>query len=497
MDLIRDKRVKDAIMNATVQNMFARGELRKDHPLQRKPGRWTDSDKSGLIATVLKDEDMDSIKVCEQLTDHGVILWVIDGLQRLTTLNAYQNNSFKLGKSLEFPIVAYQSAKKDAAGSILKDEYGNYEYELVAYDLRGKFYKELPVELQERFSNYKIDIVKHLDCTDEEIGYHIRRYNKQKSMNAAENTVTYMDHIAKEVKRISLHHKFFKHDSYKETERNNGTIERIVAESVMCMFHLDKWQKQSRMLGGFLNEHSSRQEFERLNRNLNRLHQVYCADFQTVFTAKNSFLWFTLFDHFTEWGFADEKFVDFVRAFHQGLCEREVNGETFRHLDQSKATKDKAVIVKKLAVLETLLKEFLQISSEEQTACVRETEALIAEVVQIAPEKVRQELEFYGQTLDDLTERTIRDGSKLLDAANRSSLLAMVSYSYEQDVDLDQWLVQYAEKNHTYFPDQRKNYLHMKADFKRFLQRKELVSQQLHPVITPACRMQRVRPKGA
>ena len=156
--------------------------------------------------------------------------------------------------------------------------------------------------------------------------------------------------------------------------------------------------------------------------------QVYCADFQTVFTAKNSFLWFTLFDHFTEWGFADEKFVDFVRAFHQGLCEREVNGETFRHLDQSKATKDKAVIVKKLAVLETLLKEFLQISSEEQTACVRETEALIAEVVQIAPEKVRQELEFYGQTLDDLTERTIRDGSKLLDAANRSSLLAMVSY---------------------------------------------------------------------
>ena len=126
MDLIRDKRVKDAIMNATVQNMFARGELRKDHPLQRKPGRWTDSDKSGLIATVLKDEDMDSIKVCEQLTDHGVILWVIDGLQRLTTLNAYQNNSFKLGKSLEFPIVAYQSAKKDAAGAILQDENGKY-----------------------------------------------------------------------------------------------------------------------------------------------------------------------------------------------------------------------------------------------------------------------------------------------------------------------------------------------------------------------------------
>lgn len=98
MDLVRDKRVKDALMNSTIQNMFSRGELRKDHPLQRKPGRWNDSDRDGLIATVLKDEDIDSIKVCEQLMAGGVILWVIDGLQRLTTLNLFYNNGFKLGK---------------------------------------------------------------------------------------------------------------------------------------------------------------------------------------------------------------------------------------------------------------------------------------------------------------------------------------------------------------------------------------------------------------
>ncbi|RAZ93974.1 hypothetical protein DK853_37545, partial [Klebsiella oxytoca] len=79
MGFVRDKRVKDALMNSTIQNMFARGELRKDHPLQRKPGRWNHNERSGLIATVLKDEDMDSIKVCEQLSDTGVILWVIDG----------------------------------------------------------------------------------------------------------------------------------------------------------------------------------------------------------------------------------------------------------------------------------------------------------------------------------------------------------------------------------------------------------------------------------
>ena len=188
MDLVRDKRVKDALMNSTVQNMFERGELRKDHPLQRKPGRWSSGERDGLIAAVLKDEDIDCIKVCEQLTGHGVVLWVIDGLQRLATLNAYFNGGFKLGKNVEFPMVSYQSVKRDVNGDIIKDEYGNYDYELVAYDLRGKFYSDLPVELKEKFNNYKIDMVKHLDCTDEEIGYHIRRYNRQKTMNASENS---------------------------------------------------------------------------------------------------------------------------------------------------------------------------------------------------------------------------------------------------------------------------------------------------------------------
>ena len=42
--------------------------------------------------------------------------------------------------------------------------------------------------------------------------------------------------------------------------------------------------------------------------------------------------------------------------------------------------------------------------------------------------------------LKDLENNTIRDGSKLLDVANRLSLLAMVAYSYKNDVDLDDLL---------------------------------------------------------
>lgn len=467
MDLVRDKRVKDALMNSTIQNMFERGELRKDHPLQRKPGRWSGSDKDGLIATVLRDEDIDSIKVCEQLTDNGVILWVIDGLQRLTTLNSYFNGGFKLGKNVEFPVVTYQSVKKDLQGNIVRDEYGNYDYELVEYDLRGKFYGDLPVELKEKFNNYKIDMVKHLDCTDEEIGYHIRRYNKQKSMNPSENAVTFMDNIAKEVKKISLNNRFFKNDIYKEKERNNGTIERIITESVMCMFHLDKWQKQSKKMGDFLNKNSSKQEFDKLNDNLNRLEEIYDDYFKYVFTAKDSFIWFALFDKFTYLNIPDNKFADFVKVFKNRLSGKEVNGENFHMIDKNKSTKDKTVIIKKLEILETLMNEFLNI--DKSSVCLSNSEeTFIAENLDIDIKALKDDMDFYNDTLNELEERTIRIGSKLLDSQNRISLLTMVVYSYKNDVDLDDWLIEYAKNNNTYFTDQKKNYLYMLSDFKNY-----------------------------
>ena len=80
-------------------------------------------------------------------------------------------------------------------------------------------------------------------------------------------------------------------------------------------------------------------------------------------------------------------------------------------------------------------------------------------------------MDCYEDTLNGLEDNTIRDGSKLLDMANRLSLLAMVAYSYKNDVDLDDWLEDYAANNNTYFMDQRKNYSHMVNDFSLYQKR--------------------------
>ena len=113
---VRDKTKKDTYMCITLSNMFKRGELRKDHPLQRKPDQWTTEARNGFIVTVIKHEDVDSIKICEQINGQVVILWLIDGIQRLTTVEKYRKNLFSLGKNIEFPIVCYQIARRDNDG---------------------------------------------------------------------------------------------------------------------------------------------------------------------------------------------------------------------------------------------------------------------------------------------------------------------------------------------------------------------------------------------
>ena len=67
-------------------------------------------------------------------------------------------------------------------------------------------------------------------------------------------------------------------------------------------------------------------------------------------------------------------------------------------------------------------------------------------------------MEGYEETLNDLENVSIKDGSKLLETANRLSLLCLVAYSYKNDIDLEEWLEDYAAKNNTYFVDQAKNF---------------------------------------
>lgn len=197
------------------------------------------------------------------------------------------------------------------------------------------------------------------------------------------------------------------------------------------------------------------------------MEHIITEDIKDIFNKKDSFLFFTLFHRFSGLGMADMKFAEFLREFRKNLrfTVRNEKGFLFDEIGRGLSTKDKQVITDKLELLEKLLLDFLQIDTGSDQV---DDETFIAETLDMNVESLREDMDFYNETLEELEERTIKIGSKLLDRENRKSLLAMVVYSFREDVDLDEWMAGYAERTDTYCLDQRRNYLLMREDFERY-----------------------------
>ena len=78
-----------------------------------------------------------------------------------------------------------------------------------------------------------------------------------------------------------------------------------------------------------------------------------------LFTAKDSFIWFTLFNKFIYMGLDDGKFAEFLTAFKNGLDNMEIDGKVFKEMDKDRSTKCKSVISDKLDILEKLMHGYL------------------------------------------------------------------------------------------------------------------------------------------
>ena len=415
---------------------------------------WKAEQVNGLIRTVLLDDYIPPIILTEEESSQ---LHIADGGQRTAALRQFRYGNYKITSAIEDSVIPYKQK--------IKNEDGTYSFEDANCDIKGKTYETLPPELQKIFDEYQLETVIHEHCDSEKTAKYIKIYNQQISMNNNQKAYTYIYNFAGIINKIVENRFFIEYSNFSDNEKNKAVRERAIMESVMCMFHFEKWNKNTKKIAQFLNDNASKDEFDKLLDNIDRLNNVITDTTKTLFNSKDCFIWLTLFEKFTQYGLDDAKFGEFLDAFVGGLKDKPVDEKLFFTADEKGSTKDKSVIVDKLHILETLMKEFLHI--EELVT----PELFVAEMVDMPVETVKEELDCYEETLDGLENNTIRDGSKLLDMANRLSLLAMVAYSYKNDVDLDDWLEDYAANNNMYYPDQRKNYLHMLNDFKQYQKR--------------------------
>lgn len=429
------------------------GYISNDGSTQRNPAWKPIID--GLAVTILTDDYIPPIILSER--DDGLTI-IVDGGSRTAAFKMICEGNYSIKSSVEDPIIFYKKMEKD--------ENGKTVFVDAEFDIRNKTFEQFPKELQKKFYEYQLETVIHENCNKEKESKYQRRYNSNTGMNANQKMFLYIPNFADQIREIIDRPFFVNCNDFTDNEKEKGALERAVAESVMCMFHMDKWNKNGRTLATYLNKNSSCDEFKKLNDNLIRLEKIVTDKTKLLFNKKDSFIWFTLFEKFAKLGIEDSKFAEFLKAFVCGLRNKAIDGKLFDKVDETGSTKDKRVIEDKLHILETLMKEYLHIEETETENII--PEEFISEMVKIPIEDVKEDMDFYEESLSDLENNTIRDGSKLLEVANHLSLLAMVAYSYKNDVDLEEWLEDYAANNNTYISDQSKNYLHMLENLKEF-----------------------------
>nr|DAW84267.1 MAG TPA: Protein of unknown function DUF262 [Bacteriophage sp.] len=454
-----EKSKPDKLCIASINKKIERHTIRFDHPLQRESEQWSPAMKGNLISDILQGNPIPPLVFAEQVANGLAIIWDLDGKQRCTTAYSFSKDAFKITKNIRRWLIAYQTSVKGKDGTEIFDKSGFPVYEKQEFDIRGKKYSELPEELQDRFKEYNFEIVQYLNCSSEDIAYHIARYNEGKPMTVSQKGLTRLgEKFATMVKSISGMPFFRDYGGYKVSEGGNGTVNRVVVESVMAANFLEHWKKKQEDMCEFIKDNATAEDFDSFEDLVERITRAGTEETFNMFDSKDSFMWFGLFARFVMTGFDDSRFIEFMAEFSRSLHRREINGKSFDDLN-GKATKDKAVVLNKINHLEKLMNEYLGTGKEAGPV---DGEKSILEFLRdtVSPGITQEDFSLYQEILEDLT-LNVDHSSKLLEEANRPSLLALVAYSIEKDMDLDIWIVEFFKKNAAYCSNQTENYKNM------------------------------------
>lgn len=438
-------------------------DIRQDQDVQRLSDQWSNGMMNELLVTVLNDGYIPPVILGKEENSQ---MWVVDGLQRSTTFMKFRYGNYRITSAVEEPIITYRAKCRDSEGKIKIDGCGDIVWEDKQIDIRNKSYDKLPKELQKIFDEYQIETVIHENYSMTEISKLVRRYNFNKPMNVSQRAFTFVNNHARKIREMLRKRFFVECTGYTKAERRNGTLERIIMESVMCMFHLDNWKK-SGQLGEYINEHASAEQFGILENLISRLENIMTENLYGIFTSKDSFIWFTLFYRFTQLGCNDGRFADFLNYFKEMAEGKDMN--EFYGIDKNSSTKDKTVIQTKLDKLEAMMYEFLGIVKISLSG---DKASSILEFVQeqVTPLATLEDVEQYAEVLETLARKIGK--SKLWEEGNIPSLIAITAWSFVSDTDLDHWLVDYCNRNDAYSSDPAENYKTMRDDLEQFLKLK-------------------------
>jgi len=151
-----------------IKRMIDRGTISFDYPIQRADGQWKDKQKSGLIDSLARSYPIPAIyfvgieeelpikkKNKEIKVESLVVRYLIDGVQRFSTIREYLDDLFPLNEELDELIIEGET-----------------------YEIAGKYYSELDEEVQQMIVSrsiltYTVDMKTTTEEEIEELYYRL------------------------------------------------------------------------------------------------------------------------------------------------------------------------------------------------------------------------------------------------------------------------------------------------------------------------------------
>ena len=340
--------------------------IRSDQECQRMSGQWNANMVNELIATVLNDGYIPPIILGEETVNGIIRQWIIDGLQRSSSLSMFRYGNTKITKNLDECMITYQRKILDEDGKHKRDEQGEIIWESVEYDIRNKTYEQLPEELKDRFNGYQLETAVHQECDITEISKLVRKYNNHTAMNQAQRAFTYVDAFAGEIRRIIDNRFFLDMYTCNRNDRKNGTLERIVGDMVLLCNYPDQYKKDTKQGFKWLNENGTISDFEDTNNLLARLMVSVDAtpEIRKLFNSKHAHIFVAAFKAFTESGRNDSEFGRFLEWFVSGGNETEIDGKVWDILGVDRSTRDAGVVHTKVDYLVALMGQYFKEASK-------------------------------------------------------------------------------------------------------------------------------------
>jgi hypothetical protein len=209
------------------------GNVRFDHPMQRKPGQWDLDQQSLLIHSVLAGFAVPQAYVLQIFEGDYDSYSVLDGKQRFTTLYDYMHDCFKL--SANTPSVNIRRRR------IIDGEDGQRKQEniVVEYELAGKLFSELNENLKEKMEEKVLSCVMLVDCTDEEIEEQFYRLNNGTPLTKDQKTrVLLGDDLSEFVDKVEATEFFDAKENksyFTSLQRKRGEIQTCILQTLMLV----------------------------------------------------------------------------------------------------------------------------------------------------------------------------------------------------------------------------------------------------------------------